>query len=474
MDELPPLPPGFTLEPAGDSLPPLPPGFTLEQPAPPPGPHAAAQADPLNPDASFQDLPQRPPVTGKPYTGKLVPFSRDESGKVGFDPRAGVTGPYGGLAIAAHNAYEGKPVDMGDVLKGALAINPAPPAGLTTTARAATPSTPTLREAGERGLQAYRDSNQLYNKAEYEALLNNIRHDLRERGLNDTTGSASHAHRVLDHELERVAERPIVTSGDVDRLRVALGNAPKNELAGGMQAREHVMSFIESNNPGEGGRAVRDAVGNYRQSMRSEFIEDTLEKQADKATARNARPTAEQTRGKIADILHHKQTENWPAADTVGLNEALRSTRAQRLAQNVGAAMPRVSELGQGSIIYGGGTGATLAAAGVPPTVAGAVGAGVTAAGVGAGYAARGFANRGARVAGEEASAAVRRNSPLFISQPRDMLSYAPKSDDARAAATRALIGRQLPATPQQPAWQQQPGGGFVRQLPDGTLEELS
>ena len=154
----------------------------------PANPHAAAQADPLNPDAHFQTSTQAQP-TSKAYTGKIIPFSVDAEGNKSFDPRAGVLAPYTKGAEITKGAMTGRrPIDynnpevVGNILGTAMAVGP-PAARIVNRAMPEVPSSQTLKASGVGGLQGYRNSNQLYDVNEYRDMLKGTASSLKKRRL---------------------------------------------------------------------------------------------------------------------------------------------------------------------------------------------------------------------------------------------------------------------------------------------------
>jgi hypothetical protein len=129
MSELPPLPPGFVLDstgPSAQSLPPLPPGFVLD------------------------GAPSPPPATGKPYSGTILPFTKDAQGNVSFDSNAGLVGIAkrlpGQLWDAAQDAF----TLPRDIIEG-TAPDPNSQAGLARAlnfAAIGTPLNPAVRAGG--------------------------------------------------------------------------------------------------------------------------------------------------------------------------------------------------------------------------------------------------------------------------------------------------------------------------------------
>ena len=197
-------------------------------------------------------------------------------------------------------------------------------------------------------------------------------------------------------------------------------------------------------------------MGDYRQFARSNVVEDAVKKLEDTSSAKVTKPTAEQSRTNIARLLNTKDVKSWPAADKAGMQQAVEGTFLTNRAQQLGNALkPDIGNVTKGGVAAG--IGSSLG-------ISNPVLLGIGAAGLGTGMAARTIANRGARNLVEDASAAVRRNSPLYQTTP--ILPNTIRAAPGRDAVTGAIIGRQvMPTSEPQP---------IRRVLPDGTIEELS
>jgi len=429
--------------------------------------------------------PPRPP--GEPYKGMLLPFSKDASGDVKFDSKAGILGAIRQPFDFTYDVRTGKiPSDINDpryiggVLETALGFGPGSAAARAGRGVIQAPSREALDTAADVGFNAYRDSGQIYQTPAYRSMLRDAADNLLRQGFHDVPDSAQLQHRIIQHELDRTARHPFVTSQDVDALRAQLSGAGLRgpPAAANQQLRNDVFGFIEQNLPPDSGRSVRDAVGNYRQARHSEAVTQPEAARSELNIAKGQGPqlSAEEIRSNIARLVNKIDTgkgagRGFSDVEENILRSANRATpgidRAQRLGDMLS---PNIS--GGGGAL-GLGSAATALSTGHPALAAGLAAAATVPAAAGA--AARSYANRGARRIADEADNAIRAQAPFareqWATSPNNFTALPGQGGGVggviQGPAAAAAVSSRMQELQPPPAFPPR-----YQILPDGTIQE--
>jgi len=431
--------------------------------------------------------PPAPREPTRPYQGAILPFSKDETGNVTFDPNAGLLGAFKKPFDFTYDVRTGRiPADprnpdyIGGGLGAAFTYGPGAVASRVGRGGIQAPSAEALDTASAAGFDAYRNSGQMYGGDQYRTMLQDAAQNLLRQGFHDVPESAQLQHRVIQQELDRVRNAPFVTSQDVDALRVQLsGQGLRGPTAAANQAlRNDVFGFVEQNLPPNAPESVRGAVGNYRQARHSEAVtgKDEATAELNIAKARGPDLSAEQQRTNIARLINKIEAgkgEGRGFSDTEAniLRSANRATPGIDRAQSIGNALS--PSVGGGGLLGGFGAAGTAIATGHPALATGLAAAAAVPAVAGA--AARSYANRGARNIAAEADNAIRMQSPLA----QQSLDTLPKNFTANPFArpigtpSGGMIEAAMEARRRE-LEQRQAIPSTYRVLPDGTVEELS
>lgn len=440
---LPPLPPGFTLDQAqggASVVPPPPPGFTIDQ------------------------TPQ-PAGKTEPYSGSILPFSKDDQGNVSFDTNAGILGSIKRAFTLPGEVYQGKidpksnegiarATEMGMVFSP---VNPAVRAGekaLPGVLRASKPRAPTvneLRAAASSGFDAARNMGVDYSGAAVGKMATTLRGQLEQDGI--LAELAPKTFSILK-KLESPPDGSVATLSQLIAARRALGNAgrdftnPTEQLASSRLVagldrfiQGHDAASVVAGPAAAASKIVRDAQGNYSAAKRSERlfgidrpagapvqgIEGSARLRA--AAANSGQNLDNAIRSRVASLLlDPKKIAGFSKSEVALLTKVAEGTATRNMIRDAG------NILGGG-----GGLGAFLSAA-VGGMVGGAAGgplgvaAGVTLPTLGRGG--KAIANALTTNALRKADEAVRMRSPLYKANPPMSVI----SPERRAAVTRMLL----------------------------------
>ena len=436
-------------------------------PAAPSGPWAKYDiAKPRLADAVGRTAPVgRSQVRNEPYSGAILPFSRDAEGNVGFDPNAGLVG-VGKRAFELPGQVERGEVDprsdegIDRAAEMALALSPVNPAVragermIPGASRAVRPSRqpPTAEQllaAGDAGYKSVRAAGVDFDAGAISAMASALRREL-EAEFHPSL--AKQSYKIL-RSLENPPEGSIATLAGLIAARdnfaaVAQNFNPKaardQAVASRIIARldEFIQAPPESavlaGPAASAGRTYAEANANYgagKRSNRLHNVEESAELRA--AAANSGRNIGNTLRQRAADIVDPKfpARRSGFSPEEIELIELVAKGKAGRnTARYVGNLLGGGGGLGgvvTGGVL-GGGAGAF---AGNP--IMGAI------AGVGApliGYGAKSADNALTSKAFQAADEAVRRRSPLFSKMQNNPALATPISPAGRAAMMRALL----------------------------------
>ena len=435
--------------------------------------------------------PPAPPPERPRWEGSVLPVSTDERGEASFDPYAGVLGgftrplrTFKGVAEGTIPADPRNPAYIGGMVDTALNYGPGAAASRAGPGAIRAPPREAVFQAGTDAFNTFRQSPQIFPGSDYRGFLQDTARELGSTGHRPV--AAPIPNDVIAAELQRTRNYPFVTARNIDALKTQLdaSNLEGRDLSGTMRAREMLYGYLGD----RGDDSMRRGVANWRQASHSEEITHKGTAKSDKNIAKGEGPdlSAKQTRDSIAEtlrLIREGQARGYSAAETAAMRRGLEASSDVNLAQRIGGVASGIGGKVAGGISASGvlpalaaghpGVAATLAATAAVPAIVGA--------------AARSYANRGARLASEEADNFLRQRSPLG----QEQLATAPPlhtgfwAPGAMPGAAAGGVGRKGYNVSQNPALsaaidarirsRQQPDPNApvqYRVLPDGTIEE--
>jgi hypothetical protein len=405
------------------------------------------------------------PATDEPYSGTILPFSRDAQGNTSFDSNAGLLGVLKRAVTAPGDVVTGK-VDpyspegesraremVGVITPGSAALSagerviPGALKNLRPT-KPAVPSAEALKEAGAAGFERARNMGVDYSADAIKAMGGNIQRSLEEDGILAELSPKTFA---IVSKLQSPPEGAVGTVQGLIAARRALQNAAgdftnKTEQAAANRAIKELDKFLLGDNASSvlagpaaaAGREISEARGNYAASLRSEKITGAAEKaERNAAVANSGLNVDNQVRQRVRDLLQRpKEARGFSAEELTLMEEVARGNFATNTARKVGNALGG-----------GGGLGATFT--GTLGAAGGAMTGEPTAAVLGAaalpalGYGSRQLASNMTLKRLEQLDKTIRMRSPLY----RQMLKDAPqeaKTMEGRASLLRLWLVNEL------------------------------
>lgn len=394
----------------------------------------------------------------QPYSGQLLPFSKDAQGNVSFDINAGITGAVKRAVEFPADAMRGKVDPLSDegiarAMETATIFSPMSAAsrgGLggmgapvkTKPAKPVTPSASELKSTGGFGFDMAREMDVRYAPSAVQNMALKLRSKLHREGFRESNAKA--VYDELNALLKPVEKGAFASLDDLHAVRQALNKAARpnadgsnaNEVAAAMQAIDAIDGFITKPDPksvvaGPAASAAnvwKDAMGNYAAGKRSDKLMG-LEQRADRrARASNSGLNIDNTiRQRVASLLENPKLSGGFSPEEIRMLETVADGTATR---NTMRWFGNLLGGGGGfaAAVVGGGTGAYYGGLGGL-----AVGASVPAAGLMAKLA----GNRMTKNALRKTDEAVRQRSPIYqerVANPQ--MSPAPAS--MRALPARA------------------------------------
>ena len=456
MSDLPPLPEGFKLD-AAASEPPLPAGFARDSVA-----------------------PERPP-----YSGTVLPISRDAGGNISFDSNAGLLGLAKRAFTLPGDVYTGKTPILVDgrynpdlinrsmELAGLISpVNPAMRAGelmgsRVLPQRVATPSAKQLKAVGGAGFDEARQSGLEFHPEAVAGMANNLRSALEAKGIIAERAPDTHAllNRLTSPPAAAPDSRTFSTIDNLMSSREAFAEVARDYGAKGADRLAATRSiraiddFLENPRPASiaasgvadpsvVGAIQKAARGNYAAAQRSNTLTGDLDKATtgileraeNRAQATNSGNLDNAIRQRSASLLEKpREISGYSNAEIAALEKVLQGGPARNAARYVGnpSLARQAVTAGLGAVAggaMGDSTGAAIGAA--APTAIGAF--------------AKMVENWLAKRSLGQADDIVRQNSPLY----RSMQASAPRAVvnlDRDAAVLRALSALAVEDNSRQP-----------------------
>jgi len=388
----------------------------------------------------------------KPYSGTLLPFSKDEHGNVSFDSNAGILGagkrliggiddvmsgrvdPTSdqGIANITDAALVGTPVGVGT--RGGLGW-----AGAATRSKAPVkvPTSKELVDTGGFGFDMARQMDVRYSPAAVQNMALKLQSRLFKAGYRDTRESAKSVYTELKGLTKPAESGAFASIDDLHSVRAALRKAAENfnnptGQKAAVEAIKEIDKFIANPDPASvvagpaaaAGGVWKDAMGNYAAGKRSERIRG-VEKNAelDAAVANSGGNLENRIRSRVGAILKSDRLKaGYSPEELAIMDEIARGTPIRNLTRrigNLGGGGGALAALMGGMGLHFGGPLGLAAAAAVP-------------------FGAKVAGNRMAQSALGKADTAIRQRSPLY----EQRLATAPAPPPLASPGTRSAMGR--------------------------------
>lgn len=437
------------------------------------------------------------PPPQEPYSGSILPISKDAGGNIGFDSNAGIVGMLKRAVTLPGDVYTGKTpaigsdghtspelVDRSAELAGIA--SPAPAAmragemgvlGALAPQKVAPPSAQALKSAAGAGYDAARSSGLEFHSGSVGELGRSLQSALEQDGIIAELAPKTHA--ILG-KIINPPEGSTASVANVEAIRRSLshvtGDNPTDNMAAGRAIRgvdDFLGNFdpaavVDRTAPAQGTGAVpygapiidqggiagadpaavaqtlRDARGNYAAAQRSNALTGDLDK-ANTGILERAENRAQATnsgrnldnaiRQRVASLLERpRNVSGYSDAEMAALQAVVDGGPVRNTARNVGN-------------LLGGGGGWGQAATGAAGAVAGGMAGGNTGIGIAlgglapmtVGTFAKAIENSLARRSLGKADAMVRQNSPLYQNMQAQQPMAVPALD-RNTAVLRALM----------------------------------
>lgn len=336
------------------------------------------------------------------YRGRILPISKDENGKVRFDPQAGLLGPLVRAFTLPSEVYKGQ-VDpksdegIGRAFEMATVVSP-----VSVAARAGeralpgarmavkpgevrVPTQAELKAAADAGYTRMRAMGVDYAPEGVASMTGGIGKQLAQEGFNQETAPKTLA------TLARMADAPKPGPGEVvavplnglESARKTLGQiagSGDSDAKAAMVARRIIDQFIEkppaeavlAGPAAEAGSTLAGARSNYAAAMRSEDltgIGGAAELRA--AAANSGQNLGNSIRGRVASALIGDKLKGYSAEELAAAKSIVEGTRTQNALREAGNVLGGGG--GMGAVVAGGaGAGAGALVAGPPGAAIGA------------------------------------------------------------------------------------------------------
>lgn len=431
----------------------------------------------------------------EPYSGTLLPFTKDESGNISFDSNAGIVGMFKRGFSVPGDVLTGKldlnsPEATPRLLEAAAMMSPVGAASRVAGSvfapksayKTVTPKAPTreaLKSATDAGYKKVADLDVRYAPGAIEKMAVDLENSLNEKGLIEGLKGVKDVHTLLQ-TLKGGPADSYVKMASLDAFRQRLGEiagSPKKQVASAAsEAIRAVDDFIASPNPANlvgraapGGQGLApqgyrygaadaaanraaaqeasDAVLKARSNAAAGFRSDQIAKLQDKvemrAAAANSGMNVDNTiRQKLASMLENpKQMRGLSAEETQAIKDIVKGTPTKNAIRYLGNLMGGGGGMGQA--LWAAAPAATVGLSGGSP---GTILASMVPAAVGAGS--KMLANAASKKELSALEAMMRSRSALGASQGGAKQVYAP--NPGGEAMLRALM-LQSATNPQMP-----------------------
>jgi hypothetical protein len=395
----------------------------------------------------------------EPYSGQLLPFSKDAQGNVSFDTDAGLVGVVKRAVTFPADAMRGKVDPLSDegiarAVEAAGVMTPVSAAsrgGLgwagapvkRSPVKPVVPSANELKGTGGFGFDMARQMDVRYTPQSVQNMALKLRSQLHAAGYRES--NAPKVYAELNALSRPVAPGSFASIDDIHAIRMALGKAAQDfnnptEQGAASQFISAIDDFITNPDPkavvagpvaGAGG-VWDDAMGNYAAGKRSDRLQGIEESTGRRAAASNSGLNLDNTiRQRVSGLLDDPKKRSGFSQEELDLLETVaKGTAPRNVTRFIGNLLGGGG--GLGAMITGMGAG-VMTGSTAPMLLGTAV--------VGTGVAAKGVANRLTKSALRNADEAVRKRSPLY----QDRVANPELA--AKGAGVRSMPGRAAGAT---------------------------
>lgn len=388
----------------------------------------------------------------EPYSGTLLPFSKDEQGNVSFDSNAGIIGMGKRLVTGIDDVMSGR-VDpksdqgIANITDAAMVSSPVSAAtragmgwagaAVRSKPRVKTPTSKELVDTGSFGFDMARQMDVRYDPKAVKNMAMKLQSQLFKEGYRDTRESAKSVYKELKGLTKSAEPGAFASIDDLHSVREALRKAAQNfnnptGQKAAVKAIKEIDNFITKPDPksvvagpaAAAGGVWKDAMGNYAAGKRSERIRG-VEKNAelDAAIANSGGNLENRIRSRVGAILKSDQLKAGYSPEELAIMEEIaRGTPIRNLTRrigNLGGGGGALAALMGGMGVHFGGPLGLTAAVAVP------LGAKIA-------------GNKMAKSALGKADTAIRQRSPLY----EQRRATAPAPPPLASPGTRSAMGR--------------------------------
>lgn len=394
----------------------------------------------------------------KPWSGSVLPVSRDAQGNLQFDADAGVLGALKRAFTLPSEVYHGEvdplsPEGMDRAIEMGTVVTPSSPAVRlgekallgTKPAKPPTPTAEELKVAAEKGYDAVRNMGVDYKAESVAEMARNLKSNLEQDGI--LAELAPNTHKFLD-ALASPPEGSVANVSGLEAARRAFGkvgqnfNNPTDQLAAG-RAQRGLEDFLETAPPeavaagsGEGvAKTLSDARGNYAAYKRSDKLDDTAWRADLAASSANSGTNLDNAiRQRVKSILFSdKQSSGFTPEELDILERIVRGSAPANTARKIGNLLGGGG--GLGSMVASGIAAGGVGGASGSPLMGAISGAAIPATGM----ASRALANKLTDRALTTAADVTRQRSPLYRARQETSPTVAPMSRAVEALLRATL-----------------------------------
>lgn len=347
---------------------------------------------PFDPNQPFEVATPAPAAPSQPWSGSILPVSRDAQGNVSFDSNAGILGSIKRAVTLPAEVYRGEVDPMSEegirrATEMAGVVTPVNPAvraadyaipgarnALVPAKKTRVPTAEELKAAGSAGYDAVRDMGVEYSSDAVAAAAKVAKQALEQDGI--LGNLAPKTHRIID-DLANPPEGSTATSAGIEAARRAFGNAAKDfnnptEQLAASRAIDVLDGFVQAPDPASvvagpapaAGKALADARANYAASKRSDALTGVQDAADLRAAAANSGQNIDNAiRSRLASLLlSPKGSRGFTPAELAEIRKVAEGTLLRNAARNTGNLLGGGG--GLGAVVTGGGLAATGLAAG--------------------------------------------------------------------------------------------------------------
>lgn len=304
----------------------------------------------------------------QPYSGSVLPFSKDAQGNVHFDSNAGILGAIKNAFTLPHDVMTGQVDPTSDqgiaraANMGALAGMDAAAPGvgaIMKRARVDAPSAEALYNAADSAFNRLRNSGVDYASSAVRDWAQAMKNELDQNGFDATV--APNTHNTLD-KLSSPPAGSVAGIANLHSARKTFGHVARNfnnptDQAAASHSINGLDSFIENADPASvvagapaaAADALKEANGNYAAAKRSDRLTG-IERTADlrAAAANSGRNIGNATRQRVASLLtNNKQASGFTPEEVAALEGVVKGSPIANATRYLGNLLGGGGGLGQ-------------------------------------------------------------------------------------------------------------------------------